>query len=193
MGTHHVQSTITGVCFTRSVGPRPGTGMGVCSSKNDGRKTAAAAAKTVDKSGSPVEEKLPKLLVIGSGGSGKSTLRKQFCLLYGKGYDENDRRERIPIVHYNIVASLKILCAQSLALKVEVVHPDSREFLLNWQDSGEGLLSLELLKHVQTLWKDEGIQHTYEQRHTFQRPACGASPSSARAGVRRRQLLLELL
>lgn len=143
--------------------------MGVCASKTDGVK-AAAAGKTIQRT-SPSEDKLPKLLLLGAGNGGKSTITKQLRLLFGtpKGYTDMDREELVPIVHHNIISSIKTLCLQSEVMKIDVVNQESRHFILNLQDHQE-VMNATMLRHLQALWKDEGIQHTYQQRHTFPLP-----------------------
>lgn len=141
--------------------------MGVCTSKTDGGK-AAAAGKTIAKAG-PSEEKLPKLMLIGAGGGGKSTIMKQLRILCGKGFDDQDRGELVPIVHYNAINSMRLLCTQSKIMKIDVVSQESRNFILNMQDHQE-VMNPTMVRHLQALWRDDGIQHTYQQRHTFPLP-----------------------
>lgn len=50
-----------------------------------------------------------KLLFLGAGGSGKSTLFKQLRLLHGKGFDVNERALYKTTVHNNIISNLKTL------------------------------------------------------------------------------------
>jgi hypothetical protein len=44
-----------------------------------------------------------KLLLLGAGESGKSTLFKQMITLYGKGFSESDRMSYLPIIANNII------------------------------------------------------------------------------------------
>ena len=52
-----------------------------------------------------------KLLLLGAGESGKSTIFKQMRLLYGKGYSDDDRRQMIPVVYYNTITSIHAMIA----------------------------------------------------------------------------------
>lgn len=55
-----------------------------------------------------------KLLLLGAGESGKSTLFKQMITIYGKGFSESERRAYVPVIWSNIISSMKVLCQQGL-------------------------------------------------------------------------------
>lgn len=115
------------------------------------------------------DTKQPKLLLIGAGGVGKSTLLKQLCLDYDKDLDDERRREYVPIIHHNIIYSIKTLCEQSSALKIGVVNADSKYYIMGLQEHQE-VMSTVVTEHVRVLWKDEGVRHTYNMRHEFPTP-----------------------
>jgi len=48
-----------------------------------------------------------KLLLLGAGESGKSTLFKQMVTLYGKGYSEAEREKLLDVVNSNIIEWMK--------------------------------------------------------------------------------------
>ena len=50
-----------------------------------------------------------KLLLLGAGESGKSTLFKQMLMIYGDGFSLAEKKEYKPIIHRNIVSSIQIL------------------------------------------------------------------------------------
>merc|ERR550539_1638393 len=53
------------------------------------------------------DEKTYKLLLLGAGGSGKSTVFRQVKILYGGGYDEDERLTLAVTIHQNMVQSMK--------------------------------------------------------------------------------------
>jgi len=59
------------------------------------------------------DQALNKLLLLGAGESGKSTLFKQMITIYGQGYNEEDRKSYIPIVWNNTLQAIKTLSDKS--------------------------------------------------------------------------------
>lgn len=55
------------------------------------------------------ESHIVKLLLLGAGESGKSTLLKQFRVLYGAGFGESERRALLPVVQGNALQSIRTL------------------------------------------------------------------------------------
>jgi len=66
-----------------------------------------------------VEQEKVKLLLLGAGESGKSTVFKQMKLLYGAPLTEEEKRHCTPIIYNNIVTSIKILVEQCAELKLK--------------------------------------------------------------------------
>jgi len=115
------------------------------------------------------EQQINKLLLLGAGESGKSTLFKQMITIYGKGYPESERKTFTPIIYNNILTSMKILCHQSE--KHGAVSPENKEAkeLINEIDCADKIDN-EIARHIKALWKDEGIQKTFTVRSKFQFP-----------------------
>ena len=68
-----------------------------------------------------------KLLLLGAGESGKSTIFKQMKVLYGKPLDDEERRQMTPVVYSNTISSMKILVDQTLNFGYEEdVSDDAR-------------------------------------------------------------------
>ena len=97
--------------------------MGVCSS-SPSMSPEESARRKVDKEKSKAleaqmsadhttDQAVNKLLLLGAGESGKSTLFKQMITIYGKGYPESERKTFIPIIFNNVITSMKTLCQQS--------------------------------------------------------------------------------
>lgn len=87
--------------------------MGKCLSVDSSvDKKANRASKEIDKfmnQSSSLESEKIKLLLLGAGESGKSTVFKQMRLLFGAPLSDEERVQITPIVHTNIISSMKIL------------------------------------------------------------------------------------
>ena len=143
--------------------------MGVCASAP---KTAAKVyavdckiSKLNRKEAEDASSKI-KLLLLGAGESGKSTVFKQMRILYGTGYSDAERRAVTPIVFNNTIASMKALLAIAEEAGVAGVPADLCARFAALSDDEEitpGVADL-----VTRLWADPGVQHAYNERHRFQ-------------------------
>mmetsp|Transcript_88309 Transcript_88309/g.252624 ORF Transcript_88309/g.252624 Transcript_88309/m.252624 type:complete len:399 (-) Transcript_88309:114-1310(-) len=123
------------------------------------------------------EQKKIKLLLLGAGESGKTTVLKQMQIIYGKGFAEEELRlQWAPRINENVVAAMKALCdaVEDLELMDQVVNQTEFDsFQSNEAMNGVGLLSPELSLSeigpvIKVLWNDPGIQAAWEQRSEFQ-------------------------
>jgi len=64
--------------------------------------------------------KLIKLLLLGAGDSGKSTLAKQMKILYLDGYTVEERKNIIPAIHQNIVGTFKDILKGVQIVKIKL-------------------------------------------------------------------------
>jgi guanine nucleotide-binding protein subunit alpha len=94
--------------------------MGICAAKNPASdaklKEEKQKSKDLEKqivADQRADQQVNKLLLLGAGESGKSTLFKQMITIYGKGFSLEDRKEYIHVVFSNILLSVKTLCDQS--------------------------------------------------------------------------------
>lgn len=125
-----------------------------------------------------------KLLLLGAGESGKSTLFKQMIALYGKGYSEEECKKYKCIIAQNIITAMKTLLSRTKWDRPEEFEDDDDEVkkfgTLDpaltegareiWKITVETELSKENGDHVIALWEDAGIKETYNQRAQFQFP-----------------------
>ncbi|KAK4755932.1 hypothetical protein SAY87_009689 [Trapa incisa] len=129
------------------------------------------------------EKHIQKLLLLGAGDSGKSTIFKQIKLLFQTGFDEGELKSYIPVIHANVYQTIKILHDGSKELAQN--DAESSKFVLSSENTeiGEklsvigGLLDCPCLDkglavEIETLWKDEAIQQTYARGYELQVPDC---------------------
>jgi len=119
-----------------------------------------------------------KLLLLGAGESGKSTLFKQMISIYGTGFTEKDKKSYIPIIFRNLVACIEELAKQSIELPKKetslseclVTDPLAKQSLqyimeMKYED---GTMTTEIVKNIKILWADKSIKNTYDHRSKFQ-------------------------
>jgi len=150
--------------------------MGLCASK--GASSAdAEQAKADRRNGRKLDAHLNKdklndqlvnkLLLLGAGGSGKSTLFKQMINIYGKGFPESERKLYTNIIYNNIIIAMQTLCQQSekyggVAAELDDVKRRVDEIKEGEEiDATTGAL-------IKQLWADPQIQKTYGMRSHFQ-------------------------
>jgi GTPase SAR1 family protein len=141
------------------------------------------------------EEAVKKLLLLGAGESGKSTLFKQMVELYGHGYSHEEAMEWVRPVHINCLQSMQTLLHQTEELpetpffeelfeKTSKLDPSDPHFLTEDSfrihernaDAADRILDAsldnpltpELANDIEQLWQDAGIQKTYDFRSRFQ-------------------------
>jgi len=149
--------------------------MGLCQSNQPDDKQATQAENAKNRSIDDkmikehgVDSKILKLLFLGAGESGKSTLFKALRTIYGEGYPTEERQQFVEIVWTNTISAMKELVT-NLDTYGTLTTPEakvSKTFMEKLQKDGD--MSDEVAKHIKTLWKDEGIQKTYEKRSNFQ-------------------------
>jgi len=114
------------------------------------------------------DKQVNKLLLLGAGESGKSTLFKQMISIYGKGFPEQERMTYVPIIYNNIITAMKTLCKQSTTYG-PVAHQNRQSAeLVEVHLKGDEDIDPVLGQHIANLWADEGIQRTYANRAKFQ-------------------------
>ncbi len=110
-----------------------------------------------------------KILLLGAGESGKSTIIKQLSLLYRKGGIMEDRRQFVRVLQNNT-----IICMQALLRASEQFEYDSKgdpewqsDASLILETEGNDAMTVQMAEAIQRLWQSESIQKTYLNRNRF--------------------------
>ncbi|KAB2627797.1 guanine nucleotide-binding protein alpha-1 subunit [Pyrus ussuriensis x Pyrus communis] len=127
------------------------------------------------------EKHIQKLLLLGAGESGKSTIFKQIKLLFQTGFDESELKSYISVIHANAYQTIKVLYDGSK----ELAQNDRETFEISSENKGIGEklstigsrldyphLTKELAQDIETLWKDAAIQETCARGNELQVPDC---------------------
>jgi len=152
--------------------------MGACLSDNETVEEKKRKAEEKERSkkiekvmsqGHASDQQINKLLLLGAGESGKSTLFKQMITIYGKGYPESERKTFAPIIHNNIITAMKILCHQSDHYKPIPADSELVEAKNVIEEcSSADVIDKDKADKITQLWSSEYIQETYTNRAKFQ-------------------------
>jgi len=116
------------------------------------------------------DQKIIKLLFLGAGGSGKSTLFKQLRHLYGDGLMEDLRRGYTSNIYGNLINGIKTLLAGNLEMADDdLVTPCEEKTASLVNDiSDEDTISQDTAKIIKLAWADKGLQETWMNRSELQ-------------------------
>ncbi|KAI3803208.1 hypothetical protein L1987_31357 [Smallanthus sonchifolius] len=129
------------------------------------------------------EKHIRKLLLLGAGESGKSTIFKQIKLLFQTGFDERELQSYISVIHANVYQTIKILHDGAKELALSEAGSSKYELSVDNKEIGEKLsdiggrldyprLTEELVQDILKVWRDPAIQETYTRGNELQVPDC---------------------
>lgn len=115
-----------------------------------------------------------KLLLLGAGESGKSTLAKQMKILHLNGYTQDEALKFKAVVYNNTVSSMRVLCiaCQELGIAVQPENkPRQDRFIESEQyQFFQGDLTAQMAEDIRELWKDSGVRACFDRSAEFQLP-----------------------
>ncbi|XP_013380683.1 guanine nucleotide-binding protein G(i) subunit alpha isoform X2 [Lingula anatina] len=112
-----------------------------------------------------------KLLLLGAGESGKSTIVKQMKIIHDKGYSQEECLQYKPVVYSNTIQSMIAIIRAMGQLKIDFGHPDRADdarMLFSLAGSDDGELSPDLAAVMKRLWKDSGVQECFSRSREYQ-------------------------
>eukprot|EP01122_Echinamoeba_exundans_P017790 TRINITY_DN9746_c2_g1_i2.p1 TRINITY_DN9746_c2_g1~~TRINITY_DN9746_c2_g1_i2.p1 ORF type:complete len:356 (-),score=126.89 TRINITY_DN9746_c2_g1_i2:939-2006(-) len=116
-----------------------------------------------------------RLLLLGAGESGKSTIAKQMKIIHMNGFSKEELESYKPLVHQNLYAGVKTLVSEAENLGVKIATKKGRAVAKKVLDDdyfASGEINAEMAKDIATLWADGGIQTVYNRRSEFQLSDC---------------------
>lgn len=129
------------------------------------------------------EQHIHKLLLLGAGESGKSTIFKQIKLLFHSGFDEIELKSYTPVIYANVYQTIKVLFDGANELAQNDSSSSNYSVSLDKKEIGEKLseiggrleypiLTKQTAMEIETLWSDASIQETYSHGNILQIPDC---------------------
>mmetsp|Transcript_4924 Transcript_4924/g.10788 ORF Transcript_4924/g.10788 Transcript_4924/m.10788 type:complete len:348 (-) Transcript_4924:784-1827(-) len=113
-----------------------------------------------------------KLLLLGAGESGKSTVFKQMKILYGAGFSADDKANFRTKIHQNVLTGIQALCTAVMDLGLTgETDDDALELMDEILNISEGQVDLSEDKDIgnklSSLWRDPAIQAAWDRRSEF--------------------------
>jgi guanine nucleotide-binding protein G(i) subunit alpha len=122
-----------------------------------------------------------KLLLLGSGDSGKSTIFRQMKIQHGK-FKEDEKLKYVSVIRGNILKGVKGLVRASLAFGIQIEEEENRASAENYLELEEAKMAtawqeleeknINVTEDLLKLWNDKGIQEAFERRADFQVDDC---------------------
>jgi len=144
--------------------------MGCCASDEATAKDKELK-KELDK-GRKADNAVKKLLFLGSGGSGKSTLFKQLRSLHGSGFGDKDRLQFKDHIYAQITEQMKLVMEcieiynedneEEKDLELSAAGQEARDKLLAHASSSQ--FSPAYAEVIKTLWAEDAVKKIYEDR-----------------------------
>ena len=115
-----------------------------------------------------LENSKVKLLLLGAGESGKSTIFKQMRVIYGEKFSEADARHQTSTIYGNILQAMKVLIEQAYSMNIHhLIIAQTELNLIRSLDENEEINAV-IGDAIKALWTDPGIQAVWERRNEFQ-------------------------
>ncbi|KAJ3443022.1 guanine nucleotide-binding protein g(o) subunit alpha [Anaeramoeba flamelloides] len=120
-----------------------------------------------------------KLLILGTGDSGKSTFVKQIELLYKEGFDQRKRKLFKKAIRTNLIKHIYLLIRASKQMNIKLAEENislAKKFSVAAENFDENLGEADpkIYKMVKTLWADSNLKEVFEKRSEFQVPDSAA-------------------
>ncbi|CEP15179.1 hypothetical protein [Parasitella parasitica] len=113
-----------------------------------------------------------KLLLLGAGESGKSTILKQMKLIHDGGFTQEEKEAYKEIIFSNSIQSMYVLLEAMDTLGISLSDASNQmsfDYIMNQcQKTDYPSMSPESVRAIKLLWQDIGIQAAYARRNEFQ-------------------------
>ncbi|KAJ2720269.1 guanine nucleotide-binding protein subunit alpha [Coemansia sp. Benny D115] len=113
-----------------------------------------------------------KMLLLGAGESGKSTIIKQMKLIHDGGYSHEERESFKEVIFSNTIQSMRVLLEAMDTLHIALEHPEYQGYSdvimsMPGQIEAENLPA-DVAGAVKALWADAGVRECFGRSNEFQ-------------------------
>lgn len=151
-------------------------GNGLTNEDRDEEKKKKEANKKIEKQlqkDKAIYRATHRLLLLGAGESGKSTIVKQMRILHVDGFSPEERKKKVEDILRNIRdAILTITGAMStLSPPIQLANPENQfrlDYIQDVSSQPDFEFTEEFWDHTSILWNDGGVQSCYDRSHEYQ-------------------------
>ncbi|KAG7230805.1 hypothetical protein INR49_019619, partial [Caranx melampygus] len=145
----------------------------VCCLSEEEKRTIAVdkEIKKILKQQKKKERREIKILLLGTGESGKTTFIRQMRIIHGRGFSEEERRGFAKCIFQNIFTAINAMTGAMTVLKIPYSNPENEIFAQWMQDVNTvHITQLErgYVDAIRRLWADPGIRVCYSRRCEYQ-------------------------
>jgi len=114
-----------------------------------------------------------KLLLLGTGGSGKSTVAKQMKIIHLSGFTEEERLAYKNVVFHNVIRPAQTLIEQARLRDIHIANQEAAELISSINLHGNSInYTPSLAQAITALWAEPGIKEVYAHSSEFQLDDC---------------------
>jgi len=142
--------------------------MACCKASTDEDKANEAIDRDLRDAKKKLENEY-KLLLLGAGESGKSTIAKQMKIIHKAGFTQEERVSYKGIIYNNVFFAMRTLITGAEKLGIPVSAKEEAKRIMNaGEENFATPLTPDIAKDIKTLWNDKGIQEAMNQSSKFQ-------------------------
>ncbi|KAM9792028.1 guanine nucleotide-binding protein G(olf) subunit alpha isoform X1 [Syngnathus typhle] len=148
--------------------------------EKEAEKEARKVSKSIDRALKELKREYKqthRLLLLGAGESGKSTIVKQMKILHVNGFNAEEKKQKIQDIRKNVKdAIVTIVSAMSTLIPpVPLANPEDQfriEYIKSIAPLSDFDYSQEFFDHAKKLWDDEGVKACFERSNEYQLIDC---------------------
>eukprot|EP00064_Thunnus_orientalis_P010459 superscaffoldBa00001425_g10485 len=143
-----------------------------CLSEDEKRSLAVdKEIKRILKQQKKQERREIKILLLGTGESGKTTFIRQMRIIHGRGFSEEERKTFAKCIFQNIFTAMKAMTGAMTTLRIPYSNPEN-EIYAKWLQDVNTVQITQLergyVDAIRRLWADSGIRVCYSRRCEYQ-------------------------
>ncbi|CAO3597797.1 unnamed protein product [Absidia cylindrospora] len=113
-----------------------------------------------------------KLLLLGAGESGKSTIQKQVKLIHDEGFSEEERLAYTEIIFSNTIQSMRVILDAMEMLDIPLANSNNNDavqlIMIQPDQMSDCALPCDVVRAIKSLWADDGVKTAFNRSNEYQ-------------------------